>query len=634
MLVRLSVRRKLVGIAWIGVAITCAVGAIAVRALGEVQAANRRAAVAVDVAVLAAHEREVLQDVRATLYGALGSTFVPSRDGVQLRRTMAAAVADLRETQRVLAADLRGLGMSESGVELPGSDAFMQHATLLADDRARGRPVRRSDVAAFETMAGAIAAQILSNQALLQQRADTARAQARRVERQARFDLLTAVAAAVVALVGLGTLLARSILHRLQEMRATAERLTGGDLEARIAVSGSDELAALGGAFNETAESIGRLLARVEADAEKDGFARELADALEMADSEADVHEVVQHAMAKLAPGRPMELLLSDSSRAHLQRAAANVGAPAPSCPVEQPYSCVAVRRAQPVVFPSSEALSACPKLRGRPEGDLSACCIPVSFMGRSLGVLHATATNGTEWSQEEVDRLGALASQAGTRIGTVRSFERTQLQAATDGLTGLLNRRSIETRVRRLVTSRTPFAFILADLDHFKALNDTYGHEAGDRALKMFAALLRKHVREDDLTARLGGEEFVVVLPNATVDGAVQLLERLRAEVGAASAGDAPAFTASFGVSASSAGESFDEILCVADAALYRAKDEGRDRVVIAGPDEEAEARLRRPQRVGGDVADRHLDAAAGNGVPALHAVAADDDPMQDILL
>src|SRR5207248_4830344 len=140
----------------------------------------------------------------------------------------------------------------------------------------------------------------------------------------------------------------------------------------------------------------------------------------------------------------PMELLLSDSSRANLERAAASPTVGAPGCPVSSPYSCVAVRRGQPVEFDSSEALNACPKLRNRPSGPCSAACVPVSFMGRALGVLHATGPEGQPLDSQQVAQLTTLATQAGARIGTVRAFERTQLQASTDSLTGLVNRRML----------------------------------------------------------------------------------------------------------------------------------------------------------------------------------------------
>ena len=89
---------------------------------------------------------------------------------------------------------------------------------------------------------------------------------------------------------------------------------------------------------------------------------------------------------------------------------------------------------------------------------------------------------------REEVARLTTLAAQSGARIGTVRAFEKTQLQAKTDGLTGLSNRRTVETELRTFCRERRPFALALADLDHFKKLNDAHGHEEGDRSLRLFS--------------------------------------------------------------------------------------------------------------------------------------------------
>lgn len=630
---RLSVHRKLVGIAWIGAAVTCLVGVLAFVALDRVNEATRRASDAAEVAGVSARERQILQDIRATVFESLSSTFVPSRDGVQLRRSMTAALDRFRDTQRELAARLTIHGISQTPAELPGGSAFAQQADAIAQERSRGVVVPRSEVVAFETLAGQIAAQTDSTRALLGELARTASADAARVELRARIELLAAVALAILLLFAVCSLLARSILHRLKEMRDIARRMTGGDLDARIAVRGDDELATLGSAFNETADSMKALLARLEAESRKDGFTRELADALEMADTEADVHEVAQRAMSHIAPGTPMELLLADSSRAHLERAAASTEAPAPDCPVDQPYGCIAVRRAHAVVFPTSEALSACPKLRARGGDGISACCVPVSFMGRSLGVLHATGAPGREWSAEEVDQLRSLATLTGSRIGTVRSVERTQLQAATDGLTGLLNRRSVETRVRRLRTGRTPFTLVLADLDHFKRLNDTYGHEAGDRALKMFAEVLRRQLRDDDVTGRLGGEEFVLVLPETPVESAQALLERLRVSLAEAVLGRPPGFTASFGVAASTSGSSFEEVLAVADAALYRAKDEGRDRIVAAGPAEEATAQLRLRSREDESSSTAMHGAPRRPAAPALLRAVGDDEAALDVL-
>ena len=233
--------------------------------------------------------------------------------------------------------------------------------------------------------------------------------------------------------------------------------------------------------------------------------------------------------------------------------------------------------------FDTSDALNACHKLRGRPGGACSAVCVPVSFMGRSLGVLHAIGPAGIPPTSEVQRQLVTLARHTGMRIGTVRAFAKTELQASTDGLTGLLNRRTLENRLRELMKARTPFALAMVDLDRFKQLNDTFGHEAGDRALRLFAGVVRETLRGDDICGRLGGEEFVIVLPDNDVESALPALERVREHLATTvAAGTGPTFTASFGITDSTAGMTLEDLLRIADAGLLRAKAEGRDRVVV----------------------------------------------------
>ncbi|HZU19946.1 MAG TPA: diguanylate cyclase [Gaiellaceae bacterium] len=348
--------------------------------------------------------------------------------------------------------------------------------------------------------------------------------------------------------------------------------------------------------------------------AQRDNFGSQLNEALEMADDESSAYDVVRRAMVEISSDAPMELLLSDSSRAHLEQTAIHPVAGAPECPVESPYSCVAVRRGHPVVFDSSEALNACPKLRNREQGPCSAVCVPVSFMGRSLGVLHATGPDGAAPRGEQVAQLTTLATQAGARIGTVRAFEKTQLQAQTDGLTGLINRRTLETELRAMMRQERSFALALADLDHFKKLNDTHGHEEGDRCLRLFSHVIRQVLRDGDLVARWGGEEFLIALPDADAESAVEVMERIRAHLARTVHDGHVHFTASFGVSDSTSGRSLQELIQIADVGLYQAKSAGRDRVCVGVED-----------------GLRHTLAGRGNGArraPALHQVASEEEP------
>jgi len=358
---------------------------------------------------------------------------------------------------------------------------------------------------------------------------------------------------------------------------------------------------------------------------ERDKFGGQLVEALEMADEEDSAYNVVERAMSEISPATPMELLLSDSSRAHLKRVATSPSAGAPECPVESPFSCAAVRRGSAVVFESSEALNACPKLRDRPGGACSAACVPVGFMGRALGVLHVTAPEGAPPDALAVDQLTVLATQAGTRIGTVRAFEKSQLQAATDGLTGLANRRTIQTELRGLIKGGHEFAVAMADLDEFKKLNDKYGHEAGDRALRLFAQVCQGVLREDDVVARWGGEEFIIVLPGLDRQGALLVLERARERLAEAHVGTHPRFTASFGLTDSTEAESLEELLMIADAALYDSKAAGRDRITVGSPP------------VGATISDPDSQQMSGRAYarqrprprrPALHTAAEEEEP------
>jgi len=158
-----------------------------------------------------------------------------------------------------------------------------------------------------------------------------------------------------------------------------------------------------------------------------------------------------------------------------------------------------------------------------------------------------------------------------------------THLQAATDPLTGLLNRRSFENQVQELLRTNRPFSLSMGDLDHFKALNDTHGHDAGDRALRLFARTMRTVLRSDDLVCRYGGEEFAIVFPGCSTAEAADALARVQEQLLVTLAGGAvPGFTASFGVAHSTDAPSLEELCRVADTALFRAKREGRNRVVV----------------------------------------------------
>ena len=174
-----------------------------------------------------------------------------------------------------------------------------------------------------------------------------------------------------------------------------------------------------------------------------------------------------------------------------------------------------------------------------------------------------------------------------GLRRGRDRLVNELERVASTDGLTGLANRGTFEAVAERLVRraqiDQTPLALVLFDIDHFKQLNDTQGHAAGDQALRGFAATLQAQSRPTDLIARIGGEEFVAVMPGIGPDEAGAFAERVGEALRGQHGGAKARLTVSAGVAPMSDKDTVDALMREADQALYAAKGAGRDRVVLA---------------------------------------------------
>jgi diguanylate cyclase (GGDEF)-like protein len=180
------------------------------------------------------------------------------------------------------------------------------------------------------------------------------------------------------------------------------------------------------------------------------------------------------------------------------------------------------------------------------------------------------------------IDTAEQAAAQASLAIERAQLLARARETAQTDGLTGLANRRAFDERLAA-EAARGPVTLVMVDLDHFKRLNDTHGHQAGDEVLREVARILRQTAPAGALPARYGGEELVLILPGTDLADGVAAAERLRAAI--AGAGGPVPVTASLGVaSAGRYGSTPGELLAAADAALYEAKRAGRNRVVWSG--------------------------------------------------
>jgi diguanylate cyclase (GGDEF)-like protein len=183
---------------------------------------------------------------------------------------------------------------------------------------------------------------------------------------------------------------------------------------------------------------------------------------------------------------------------------------------------------------------------------------------------------------------LDLLLARVRTLLDFKAYLDTCEEQAFTDHLTGLANRRRFERQLEREV-GRTlrygrPFCLLLLDIDRFKEVNDNHGHEAGDEAIRYLARALQEGTRGIDLAARIGGEEFAVILTETSVDEAMEVAERLRMAINAAKIPVVGQIAASFGVAeCPSSAQTARELLASADGALYEAKRNGRDRVAQA---------------------------------------------------
>jgi two-component system cell cycle response regulator len=256
----------------------------------------------------------------------------------------------------------------------------------------------------------------------------------------------------------------------------------------------------------------------------------------------------------------------------------------------EEPYECVLVSTG----FAEFDPLRLCSQLRSLDRTRF----VPIILLareGEDDRIVRGLELGVNDYLVRPIDRQ-ELTARLRTQVRRKRyndhlraSVTQTIEMAVTDGLTGLHNRRyldsHLETLFDRAVARRRPLSLMITDLDRFKSVNDTYGHDGGDEVLREFARRLRKNVRGIDLACRFGGEEFVVVMPDTEAAIAQKVAERVRAEIAEMPFvinGVNVAVTVSVGVSSLKRGaDSVADLLKRADVALYEAKSGGRNRVV-----------------------------------------------------
>jgi len=313
--------------------------------------------------------------------------------------------------------------------------------------------------------------------------------------------------------------------------------------------------------------------------------------------AEEETYRVMVNVCKQLFPKDAGFVYMVDDSRTMLQEIAC-WGTPPPEPRVFDVDDCWALRLGKMHFIEHPDAGLLCSHLGSSPEHGY--LCVPISASGGALGMIHLCfGEYGPHYTGDERSRLmqwkqimaARLAEQYSLSLVNLRLRETLRLESIRDPLTGLYNRRHMEASLGREVLRAkrhgAPVAIIMLDIDHFKHLNDTYGHEAGDVVLRELATLVRQNIRGEDIACRYGGEEFLLILPDAPLEIATQRAEALRlrgGELQVVYQGKFLTITISLGVAAFPIhGPDIKDTVKAADVALYHAKKGGRNQVVVA---------------------------------------------------
>ncbi|MET0370282.1 MAG: sensor domain-containing diguanylate cyclase [Sphingobium sp.] len=440
-----------------------------------------------------------------------------------------------------------------------------------------------------------VAAQIGKFQYMLDQR--TAQTVARATETARMWRGMSEMMLGATALLFLGVLffiLRQRILRPVVRLSDVVTRLAAQDYAAIPPdFRQVDEIGDMAQAiriFRENGLERQRLEKERDADRAMRDLLSRMTQRLQGCDSTRDLIEVVGRFAPEIAPAFPGRLYIHDSRRNAIEQACTWLD-PVQSRIEFAPSACWALRRGQ-VHRPAAEMIDIpCEHLDG--ASGVASICIPLTAQGESIGLLYFEQPAGLapEQSARTETYLEMLAENISLALANLRLRDALRDMAMADALTGLANRRRFDAVFAEQASEAQhggqPLACLAVDVDHFKRFNDSFGHDAGDAVLRAVGSVLRESLREDGFAFRMGGEEFVLLLPGFDLDRALARAEQVRqriADLRVEHRGkELGPVTASFGLAACPDHGRAEMLARTADAALLRAKAEGRDRVVVA---------------------------------------------------
>jgi diguanylate cyclase (GGDEF)-like protein len=448
-----------------------------------------------------------------------------------------------------------------------------------------------------------IAAQIAKFQYMLEQRTDHAISTATDGARAWRsMSEIMLGFTALLFLCVLYFILKQRILHPVVRLSDVVTRLAAQDYGAIPPdLRQVDEIGDMAQAIRIFREN-GLERQRLEQERDRDRSMRDLmsrmTQRLQGCDSMADLAEIVRRFTPEIAPALPGRLYVLDARR-NMMVQACDWGNPALSETEFRPSACWALRRGQPH-RPAGDVIDiACDHLgAGAADAtDAATLCIPMIAQGKSIGMLYleqyleqGTVPADADFAAIE-KYLEMLAENIGLALANLRLRDALREMAMGDALTGLGNRRhfdqAIEIQADWAERQGAPLACLMVDIDHFKQFNDRFGHDAGDAVLRAVGDVMNDALREDGAAFRLGGEEFVLLMPGFTIERALARAEQVQGRIRDLQVTHhgkpLGAVTASFGLALYPDHGPVERLVQTADAALMRAKREGRDRIVLA---------------------------------------------------